>query len=110
KELGEHLVLFKRSGIDVKRMEVQYHLKLALPFASFVWVSLGAPLALRSRRSARVFGAALSVLIAFGYFVVSAVFSSLGNNGVISPFAAAWLANLLFFGLGLWLNLRADKV
>lgn len=43
KELGEHLVLFKRSGLDVKRLEVEYHMKLALPFASFLWVFLGAP-------------------------------------------------------------------
>ena len=109
-ELGEYVELFKRSGLDVKRLEVEYHLKLALPFASFIWVFLGAPLCLHSHRSARVFGVVASILIAFAYFVVTALFRSLGNNGVISPLAAAWLANIVFFVAGLWLNLRADKV
>lgn len=110
KELGQYLQLFKQSGLDVKRLEVEYHMKVALPFASFIWVFLGAPLCLRSHRSARVFGVVASILIAFGYFVISAFFRSLGNNGVLSPFAGAWLANVLFFVVGLWLNLRADKV
>lgn len=109
-ELGEHLKLFKRSGLDVKRLETEYHMKLALPFASFLWVFLGAPLSLRSVRSARIFGAVAAILITFGYFVISALFRSFGNNGIISPLAGAWAANVLFFALGLWLNLRADRV
>lgn len=110
KELGEYLELFKRSGLDVKKLEVEYHMKLALPFASFIWVLLGAPLCLHSHRSGRVFGAVVAILIAFGYFTVSAFFRSLGGNGVVSPLAGAWLANILFFIPGVWLNLRADRV
>lgn len=109
KELGEYLELFKRSGLDVKKLEVQYHMKLALPFASFLWVFLGAPLSLQSVRSARVFGVVVSIVIAFGYFVVAALFQSLGENGIVSPFLGAWATNFIFFALGLLLYLRADR-
>src|SRR5690606_3539959 len=96
KELGEHIRVFKRSGLDVKRFEVDYHMKLSMPLSGVVWALVGAPLSLRSARSGRFFGIVASILLAFLYFVSASLFRSLGGNGVVSPLFAAWATNVMF--------------
>lgn len=108
-ELGEHIRLFSRSGIDVRRFEVEYHLRLATPFASFLWVLIGAPLSLKSPRSGRFFGIVIAIVIVFVYYVSTAIFRSLGGNGVLSPASAAWATNGLFALIGLVLLARSDR-
>jgi len=108
-ELAEHIALFARSGIDVRRFQVEYHLRLATPFASFLWVLIGAPLSLRSPRSGRFFGIVIAILVVFTYYVSTAMFRSLGGNGVLSPGAAAWATNILFALIGFGLLVRSDR-
>lgn len=108
-ELLKHIRLFKKSGLDVKRFEVAYHMKAALPLAGLLWALVGAPLALRSIRGGRFFGVVASIGVAFLYFVLSSVFQSLGGNGILPPLLAAWSTNALFFTAGLYLLWRADR-
>ncbi|OUN01045.1 MAG: hypothetical protein BAA04_07595 [Firmicutes bacterium ZCTH02-B6] len=108
-ELAEHIRLFQRSGIDVTPFLVDYHIKLALPFASLVLALTAAPLSLWGGRHGWVFGLGASVGLAFLYYTMVALFRSLGNNGALPPLAAAWLGNLLFTALGVALFVRADR-
>lgn len=107
-ELREHIQLFQRSGIEVRAFVVDYHLKLAMPFASLIFALVGAPLSLRSARAGRFFGISLSLALSFLYFVITSVSRSLGVNGVFPPVVAAWLPSVLFACLGIILILRAD--
>lgn len=110
RELAQHIRLFRRSGLDVKRFEVAYHMKAALPLAAFLWTWVGAPLSLHSARSGRFFGIVISLGLAFLYFVLSAFFRSLGGSGVLPPLAAAWATNLLYALAGLILWVRTERV
>ena len=110
RELAQHIELFKRSGLDVKRFEVEYHMKAALPMAGLLWALVGAPLALRSSRGGRFFGIVASIVLALAYFVLSSLFRSLGGNGIVDPFVAGWTTNLLFAAAGCFLLYRADRV
>lgn len=107
-ELLEHIRLFERSGIEVRAFVVDYHLKLALPFASLIFALVGAPLSLRSARSGRFFGISVSLGLSFLYFVFTSVSRSLGINGVLAPLVAAWLPTAVFAAFGLYLIRRAD--
>ncbi len=102
-ELGEHIDLFQKSGLQVNDFVVDYHLKLALPWASFVFVLLGAPLCFYFGRGGRMFGVVLSLIIMFLYYVATSIARSLGANGLLPPLLAAWLGNLVFGGLGIGL-------
>src|SRR5690606_8802569 len=107
-ELAEHIRLFQRSGIDVRPFLVDYHMKLALPFASLVLSLLAAPLSLWGGRHGWVFGLGASIGLAFLYYTLMALFRSLGTNGVLPPLVAVWAGNVLFGVVGLRLLLRAD--
>ncbi|MFS8543932.1 MAG: LptF/LptG family permease [Limnochordales bacterium] len=108
-ELAEHIRLFQRSGIDVRPFLVDYHVKLALPFASLVLALFAAPLSLWGGRHGWVFGLGASIGLAFLYYTLAALFRSLGTNGALPPLVAAWLGNILFLALGIVLFVRADR-
>lgn len=109
-ELGEHIRLFERSGIDVRPFLVDYHMKLALPFASVVLSMFAAPLSLWGGRHGWVFGLGAAIGLAFVYYTLMALFRSLGANGVLPPLFAVWLGNGLFAVFGVALFVRADRV
>src|SRR5690606_26498267 len=108
RELRGHIELFQRSGIEVRAFVVDYHLKLALPFASFLFALTGSPLSLRSARSGRFYGITVSLVLSFLYFVLTSVSRSLGINGVLPTWVAAWLPTVMFLCFGGWLLNRAD--
>jgi len=41
-------------------------------------------------------GLALSLVVAFSYWIVHTMFIALGHGAIIPPFAAAWASNLIF--------------
>ncbi len=110
RELGEHIALFRRSGIRVNALAVDYDLKLALPLAAFIFTLTGAPLGIAGPRSGRLFGAAVSGAIAFSYYVFSSVLRSLGCNEILPPLVAAWAPNVLFAAAGVLLMVRSERV
>jgi len=50
----------------------------------------------------------VSVLIVFFYYVIMSFSRSFGEAGYLAPVLAAWLPNLLFFGIALMLGRRAN--
>lgn len=109
-ELRELMSLYSRAGLQLHGLEIEYHLRLATPLACFLWILIGAPLALRSPRNGRFFGIVVAILIVFAYYVITALFRSLGGNGFLSPFVAAWATTAVFLIIGVGLLLRADRV
>lgn len=109
KELGEHIERFQRGGLKVRAFVVDYHLKLSLPMASFVFALFAAPLALLGR-GGRSFGVIVSLVILLFYYVAVSVSRSLGINEVLSPVMAAWSVNGLFAVSGFVILARADRL
>lgn len=108
-DLARHIAIFKRSGIDVRRFEVEYHLKAAMPLAGLLWILTGAPFSLRARRSGRFHGIVVSIVLALAYYVLVNVFRSLGWNGFLPPVVAAWATNAVFLAAGAVLLLRVEQ-
>lgn len=109
KELKAHIDRFQRSGLKVLSFVVDYHLKLALPMASFIFILFGAPLSLYSK-SGTSFGIAVSLIVTLLYYVATSVSRSLGINEVLPPLMAAWSTNTIFALVGLILLIRADRL
>ena len=89
---------------------VTYDNKLARPFASLVFTLLAMPLGVRPQRSSSGAGFGISILIVFGFYVVTTVCLAVGRTTPSLAFVMAWLPNVLFLGAGLWLLSRAAKV
>lgn len=110
RELGERIELLRRSGLDPRSLVVEYHSKIAVSAAAFVFVLFGAPLGVLLGRRGRAAGAIAGFLLAAaaqGMFVWT---RTLAQRGLIQPYLGAWLPHLGFGMLGLFLLLVVDRL
>lgn len=100
---------FKKSHIQDHRLAVALWSKYALPLAPLIAALIAAPLALLFSRIGAYIGVALSIILIFLYYVTMQTAQAMGNNGVLLPFLAAWLPDLIFGLVGGGLMLRVDR-
>lgn len=88
-------------GTALGSMQISLANKSALPFACFVAVLLALPLAIRFGKKGRTLGIALSI-VAFGmYDLLLTAAAAFGRNGVMNPYLASWMPNIIFGLAGL---------
>jgi lipopolysaccharide export system permease protein len=104
-EIGE----LQQIGGDARKWIVDLNLKIAMPFANFIVVLLGAPLASRKKRGGAGFNFGISLMISFIYFILIRTGQVLGHQGTLTPILAAWLGNLVFISIGLYTLLSVRK-
>jgi lipopolysaccharide export system permease protein len=108
-ELRDFIANQQRAGQDVARWLVEFHFKLAFPFASIIMVLFGVPFAASRPRTGAALGFGIATAVTFiylGFMKASQVF---GYNGDLNPLLTAWLANLIFLGAGIANLLRVQK-
>ena len=87
-------------GTTLDTLKLTLAQKLALPFASFVAVLIGLPLAAVFGKKGRTLGIALSILLLFVYYLMMSAFGALGKNAAVNPYLAAWIPNLVMAAAG----------
>ncbi len=95
-ELAEFIKSQQAAGQDVSRWLVDYHSKIAFPFASFIVVLFGVPFSSNRRRSGVAIEIGISVAVTFIYLAFFKISQVFGYNGDLDPLLTAWLANLFF--------------
>jgi lipopolysaccharide export system permease protein len=100
----------RESGGETQKHMTNFHIRASFPLADLVMVLLGAALSLRVVRGGNIaLGFGLSVSIGFAYFALIRVGQALGYNGDLPPLLAAWLGNLVFGALGLFLFWKVTR-
>ena len=108
-ELKEYIERLKKVGEKYNTELVELNLKLAFPFANFIIMFFCVPLASTSARSSgRGIIFALGLLVCFVYLSALRICQSLGYNGVLAPWLAAWAPNIFFFFLGSFFVVKAE--
>ena len=101
-------------GIDYAQRQrnsflVEYHKKFAIPVACIVFVLIGAPIGVRVKRGGYGFALGLSAIVFVFYYLALTGGEDLADRRLLPPWLAMWLANLAFFGVGLWLLQRTAR-
>lgn len=107
RELYRRIRSLAAAGHAPNRQIFELHEKIALPCASLVFVTLGAPLSLRFGRRGGVAGLVVALAMIFGYYLMMSWGKVLGLAERIDPLVAAWSQNVLFLALGLVFLWRA---
>ena len=85
-----------------------FYYRLAFPWACFLSVFLGIPLATKNERT----GSLMAVITAVGlivlYIVIAQIFLTLGKGGVINPLIAGFAPTIAFIVAGAW-RLLSDR-
>ncbi|MCK5740193.1 LPS export ABC transporter permease LptG [bacterium] len=97
KELNDFIEEVKKNGGEPRSWLVDLYARIAFPFASFIIILFGAPLAAGKKRSGKALGFGISLFIAFTYFAIIQIGQTFGYNGLLPPLLAAWLGNIVFF-------------
>ena len=84
------------------RRLIEYYKDLAFPTASLIFCILGVPVGIVSKRSGRIGGFAVGVVIVIIYYVLNVACEFLVTTMVIPPFAGAWVPNGVFILITLW--------
>ena len=108
-ELAEYIRRVQRIGGQASRWWVDLYMKISFPFANFVIVLFGAPLASGRKRTGKALGFGLSLLICFIYYGFIKAGQVLGREGMLPPLLAAWIGNGLFGAMGIFFLVKARK-
>jgi lipopolysaccharide export system permease protein len=97
-QLGAYIDKLNEEGQAPTRYVVDWHDKISFPLVCLIMSALSVPFAVRvnPRGGGVAVGLALSLLVAFSYWIVHSMFIALGHGGYIPPIMAAWAANLIF--------------
>lgn len=97
------------SAHSINLYEVEIHKKFALAAACFVFVLLGAPIALRFPRGGVGLTIGVSLIVFALYYVGLIAGESLARRGMVPPFVSMWLANFVFAVLALILLAKMGR-
>lgn len=99
-ELRNHINTLKSGGRDVKKDMTSYYGDYAYPFSNIIVILFVVPFASLKKKSGVALQITSALLITFAYLIFTKVGQSVGNSTDMSPLISAWLANIVFFILG----------
>ena len=92
--------------LRISEFMVEVHKKFSIPFACVVFVLLGAPIGILTRKGNIGIAAVISCVLLTLYFVAIIQGEKLGDRNVISPFMGMWGINIFYMIIGIILTLH----
>lgn len=108
-ELRKHIVALKQSFVTASAYEVELYQRLTIPLASFVFAMIGTPLGLSPQRTSSSIGLGLSIIIIFIYYILLTISTALGKGGMVNPFVAAWIPDIVGVLAGSYLVYKSSR-
>jgi lipopolysaccharide export system permease protein len=103
--------LFRIENFDrqIDQYMVEIHKKYSIPMACLVFVLIGVPLGIMSRRGG--FGTAATLSLGFFvlYYACLIGGEKLADRGILSPFTGMWSANIIISLMGIYLTVRVAR-
>ena len=119
------LAAFPEAEAEARRKEIEYrlwqndrewrshwleiHKKFALPFVCFIFVLMGIPLGMSTKKGGRTSGFTISLGIILVYYILITAGEKMAMDGLISPFLGMWGPNLVFLAAAAYLFARSSK-
>lgn len=108
-ELGRDLRRAEALGMPVQSYWVDYYAKFSQPALCFIMMLLAIPFSVRLNQGGRAAGLGMGIGIAVAYLLLFYAGIGLGHLGTLPPIVAAWLADVVFLGVGLVLYTKAPS-
>lgn len=107
-----------RDFIDQQRLQgasninvwlIEKHIRFSYPFSTFILTLIGVSLSSRKVRGGMGMHIGLGVLLSFSYIIFMRFSTMFAVSGYFSPFIAAWIPNVIFALIGIFLYRIAPK-
>lgn len=108
----DYLKMVTLSGDEkkIRKLKVRIQEKMALPVVCFVFGLIGAALGVRPQNTNKATSFGICVGLIFSYYLLSFLTSSMGIWGILTPFLAAWLPNMLGITAGTLLLIQSSRL
>ena len=100
-QLREVINNFRKNNVQPHALETDYHFKFSIPVANFVFAMVGFLFSVVAPRKENALGMIFAISSIAVYWILMTVMRSLGQDGRLDPWIAAWGQNMVFFVLGL---------
>ncbi len=105
--LGQQIALRRRLGLPFADFVLEWHDRLAHPFAAVAAGLVALALALRRERKGHLTAAIIEAVgVSLAFWAVQGIFWSLGVSARLPPPVAAWAAPAIFLAAGAWMLRR----
>jgi len=94
---------------DVRKYQVEIHKKYAIAFACVIFVLIGAPIGMMTKTSGVGMSFSVSAIVFLIYYGALTLGEELADKGVVSPFLAMWISNIVFSIIGIYLVIISVK-
>ena len=88
---------------------IEVHKKLSIPFACVIFVLVGAPIGMLTKRGNLGFAAIISSILLTVYFLAVIQGEKLADRMLISPFMGMWGINIFYLIIGIILTLHVSS-
>jgi len=106
RELRQEIKKLRKENIDPAPLITEINEKLTLAFSCLVFILMGVPLAIITRRREKSINIGIAILIIVVYYPLFIACEALGIQGHINPALAMWIPNIIFGTLGTFLTTR----
>ncbi|MBN1413913.1 MAG: LptF/LptG family permease [Bacteroidales bacterium] len=94
---------------NLEEILIEKHKRFSFPFSTFILTLVGVSVSSRKVKGGIGVQIGLGLLISFSYILFLQFSSQFAISGAFSPFIAAWIPNLLFFIIALFMYRMAPK-
>ncbi len=107
--LNEAIGNLKLRGVNTIDYEIEKHKRRSVPFSAFILTIIGVSLASRKIKGGIGFHLGLGLLLSFSYILFMQVTTVFATSGLLAPWQATWIPNILYGGLAIYLYRRAAR-
>ena len=96
-----------RGSGNLSIFEVEYQKRFASPFAAFILSTIGMSLSSRKRKGGMGFSLGIGIALSATYILLQGISATFSTNAGMHPALAAWMPNILYTIIAIWLYKRA---
>jgi len=106
KELTQETKRLESLNINPTPLTTEFHKKIAIAFSCFIFILLGAPLAILVHRKEKIANLGILVLVVAIYYLLGIGFEALSIQGILPAPLAMWSTNMILGIIGLFLTYK----
>lgn len=107
--LNKSIASLKLRGVNTTEYEIEKHKRRSGPFSAFILTIIGVSLASRKIKGGIGFHLGLGLLLSFSYILFMQVTTVFATSGLLAPWLAMWIPNIVYGALAFYLYRRAAK-
>ena len=98
-----------RGSGNLSIFEVEYYKRFASPFAAFILSTIGFSLSSRKRKGGMGFSLGIGIALSATYILLQGISATFSTNAGMHPALAAWMPNILYILIAIWLYRKAPQ-